>query len=416
MSNDYLCMMLRLLTYLSLTIILGSVASCSRQNKETNKETNPDSYSTRQNNHLISIDKKTTFDLNYNNSSVDTSFIYSAKVSNNVGNRVSYSISEIASLSTNVPRKTFPVNITYINNDYYVANSPTILKVVFDNDIFNNTDYYYTNGVQIELVIPLAKRSSLSNLLIGLRGSQIDLYGFSIKQNIYTPTNPDIEEISLDDRPFSAFLTIGQFRESYNLKKNISIKSSVNFGVIGPASMGGIVQSSIHNIEPIGWDNQIKNNIVIDYSLKLEKGVVSTPHIELNVTAGGNFGTVFNKIASGLYFRAGSFVPVFKGLATNIYRSSLRQPVKSPFQYWFFLSAETNLVLYDATLQGGIFNTNNPYTVQTSNINRLVANVSVGFAVYYKKAGIELQNFYLSPEFKNGYDFRWGRIKFIYQF
>jgi len=31
-------------------------------------------------------------------------------------------------------------------------------------------------------------------------------------------------------------------------------------------------------------------------------------------------------------------------------------------------------------------------------------------SMYYKKVGIELQNFYLSPEFKNAYDFRWGRI------
>lgn len=408
--------MSRLQTYLQLLAILIITASCSHQNQEDNKDTYPDSYSIRQNNHIINIDKKTAFSLNNNNASIDTSTIYSAKISYNVGNRVTQSINEIALLTTDVPRKKNPFNVTYINDHHYIENSPTILKVVFDNDIFNNTDYYYTNGVNIELVTPLANRSPLAGLLVGLRGSQINLYGFSITQNIYTPTNPDIDEISIGDRPFSAFLTLGQFKESYNLQKNISIKSSINFGVIGPASMGGVVQSSIHNIEPAGWDNQIKNSLIIDYSIKLDKGIISTPHLEINVTAGGNLGTVFNKIAGGLYFRAGSFIPVFRGLATNTNRNLHSQTERNPFQYWFFLSTETNLVFYDATLQGGIFNTKNPYTIQSSDINRIVTNVSVGFAVYYKKAGIELQNFYLSPEFKNGYDFRWGRIKFIYQF
>ena len=416
MSNNYLCIMLRLLTYLQLLAIILITVSCSQLNNEVNKGKSPDSTSTRPNDHMISLDNRSTLTLNHVSPNYDTSFLYSANVRNNVGNRINKSISEIALQTADVPQNDYPFTISSTNNDYFIEKSPTILNVVFDNDIFNNTDYYYTNGVNIELVTPLAKRSPLTSLLLGLRDSQINLIGFSIKQNIYTPTNPDIEEISIDDRPFSAFLTLGQFRESYNLQKNIYIKSSINFGVIGPASMGGVVQSSIHNIEPVGWDNQIKNNIIIDYSLKLEKGVISNPHFEFNITAGGNLGTVFNKISSGLYFRTGSFIPVFRGLATNIYTDSPNQSRINPFQYWFFVSAETNLVLYDATLQGGIFNTKNPYTIQSSEINRIVANVSVGFAIYYKKVGIELQNFYLSPEFKNGYDFRWGRIKFIYQF
>lgn len=408
--------MLRLLTYLQLLAILILSVSCSQLNHEANKDSSADSDLSKSNYQVASLDKRNTFSLNYRSSGFDTSFLYSAKISNDVGSRVHKSINEIALQKADVPQNDPPFNITYHHNDYFIESSPTILKIVFDNDIFNNTDYYYTNGVKIELVTPLAKRSPLTNLLIGFRDSQINFFGFSIKQNIYTPTNPDIEEISFDDRPFSAFLTLGQFRESYNLHKNISLKSNINFGVIGPASMGGIVQSSIHNIEPVGWDNQIRNNIIIDYSLKLEKGIISTPHLEINVTTGGNVGTVFNKIFGGLYIRTGSFIPVFRGLATNTYSDSRKQTSVNPFQYWFFLNAETNFVLYDATLQGGIFNTENPYTIQSSDINRLVANVSIGLAVYYKKVGFELQNFYLSPEFKNGYDFRWGRIKFIYQF
>lgn len=405
--------MLRLLIYLSITVIIIITASCSQQHKGTNnKETNTDSYYKRQSNRVSIIDQKKANSLTHTNSTSDTSLLYQAKLTTNVGNLVNHSMNEIVPLTTNVPQKKSHFNITDIGDFQHIDKLPTLISIVFDNDIFDNTDYYYTNGVNIRLITPLAKQSPLSGLLVGLSKSQINLYGFSIKQNIYTPVNPDIAEISAGDRPFSAFLTMGQFRESYKLQKNISVKSSINFGVLGPASMGSMVQSSIHNIEPIGWNNQIQNNIVFDYSLKLEKGIISTPHFELNVTAGGNLGTLFNKLNSGLYFRTGSFIPVFRGPAT-IFGPTTK---KSTLQYWFFVSGETNMVFYDATLQGGIFNKSNPYIIQSEDINRFVVNISVGFAMYYKKVGIELQNFYLSPEFKNAYDFRWGRIKLIFQF
>ncbi len=241
--------------------------------------------------------------------------------------------------------------------------------------------------------------------------SQINLFGFSLTQNIYTPTNPDIIDISFGDRPFSAFLTLGQFRNSYNLSKKISIKSSVNFGVLGPASMGGFVQSSIHNIEPIGWANQIHNNIIIDYRLNIEKSIISSPHAELNVTAGGNVGTIFDKINGGLFFRTGSFLPVYRGTIN----SNISKTGRNKLQYWFFVHGETNIVFYDATLQGGIFNSNNPYVIQSKDINRMVMSLSAGIALYYKAFGLELQDFYLSPEFKGAWDFRWGRIKLSFQ-
>lgn len=398
--------MLRFLAYTSFFFSFLFITSCDQQNLKSDKKVNRTNYYNRLNNNIDIIKDKDTDKITYTDSSPDTSLLYKSKISHNVGELVNHSISEIDLLTTKIPQEIINFNITNQNEIYNHQKNITTFDVTFDNDIFNNTDYYYTNGVKIDLVATIAMQSPLSKLLIGLPESNINLYGFSINQNIYTPVNPDIVEVSIGDRPFSAFLTIGQFRESYNVKKNLSIKSSVNFGVLGPASMGGLVQSSIHNIEPLGWENQIKNTFVFDYSVKLQKGIISTPKVELNITAGGNIGTIFNKINTGLYFRTGSFIPVLKGIKTN----------NNAFQYWFFVTGETNLVFYDATLQGGLFKKNNNiYTIQKSDLNRFVIKLSVGLAVYYKKIGVELQNFYLSPEFKNAYDFRWGRIKLVFQ-
>lgn len=380
--------------------------SCQYNGDQETKTVSSHKDNSRKQLHQNRINNKTA-----NNIAEDSlpNAIYHSKISKNIGELVDMGIDEISprnkvNLATNSESpKYIPTNQAIIST---TEKPLRFLKVTFDNDIFNNTDYYYTNGVNIELFNSLAEQSPLSKLLVGLKSNNYNLYGFSLIQNIYTPTNPDLPEISEGDRPFSAFLTIGQVRESYNLKKKLSLVSKFNIGVLGPASLGGVVQSSIHNIEPVGWNNQINNNLVIDYSAKIEKGIISNPNLEINITASGNIGTVFNKIAGGLYLRAGSFLPVYRG---NISDN------KHTFQYWFFVEGKTNLVFYDATLQGGFLGGNDLYTLNSSNINRLVINASIGFAAYYKSVGLEFQNFYISPEFKNAYDFRWGRIKLIFK-
>lgn len=338
----------------------------------------------------------------------DTSTIYTSIKRQNIGQIVKEDLKQIAGRNTSSINK----DITKSNIALPFYNEPNnnnplrLISVVFDNDIFNNTDYYYTNGVKISFISPSASNTPLNRILIGKKNADIDLYGFILKQNIYTPTNPDIEDISFGDRPFSAFLTIGQIRNSYDISNRLAIKSNINVGVLGPASLGGAVQSSIHNIEPIGWNNQIQNNIVVDYAVEIEKGIISNNNLELNLIAGANIGTLFNNAYGGAYFRFGNFTPVYRNILP-----AKSNDKRSKFQYWFFISGSTTIVGYDATLQGGLFNRKSQYTLGNNEINRLVARASAGLAIYYKSIGVELQNHYLSPEFKNAYDFRWGRIK-----
>jgi lipid A 3-O-deacylase len=294
-----------------------------------------------------------------------------------------------------------------IKPQFSMAKEPWILTVIFDNDIFDNTDYYYTNGARIELVTPFADNSPVNKILPGAGNSCINFSGFSIQQNIYTPINPDVDEIQYNDRPFSAFLTIGQFRESVNIQKKINLKSEVSVGIVGPASMGGTVQSSIHDIEPVGWENQVKNDFVLNYAIHFEKGLISNHNIEVNATANGNAGTLFDKAGAGFYLRAGSFMPVYRGPLSAISGKKTKQPL----QYWFFVRGNVDAVFYDATLQGGLLNNENPYAIGQNAMNRFVYKGSAGVAFYYKQVGIELENFYLSPEFEGARHFMYGRIK-----
>jgi len=327
-------------------------------------------------------------------------------------NRVSQHLStlspqNISDLENNFGTNTLKKGAPTIDNN---SEEPklTLLRVVFENDIFDNTDYYYTNGMRVELVADFIAEAPTSKILPALNNSDNDYQGFSMVQNIYTPVNPDTKQINRSDRPFSAYLTIGHFRNSYNLQKGLSMKSEFSVGVLGPASLGGRVQSSIHEIEPVGWENQIENDVVMDYSFMMEKTFLRKKHLEASAIAGARAGTVYNNISGGFSVRTGFFLPVLDNQLPGLLKISSKK-----LKFWFFARAGLKFVVYDATLQGGLLNNSSFYVLKAEDLNRIVISASAGIAIYHKNVGIELENFYLSPEFKGAYDFRYGRINFI---
>jgi hypothetical protein len=286
------------------------------------------------------------------------------------------------------------------------------LSITLDNDIFDNRDYYYTNGLRIELVAPFMEHSPFRYLLPGSKGADIDQHGLSIAQNIYTPTNPDTTIILADDHPFSSYLVAGQFRDNYNLKRKLRIRTEFRIGVLGPNSMGQQVQTSIHEIKPVGWQNQVSNDIVIDYGILVEKGIINSPHFELNMMGAANIGTLYNKAGGGLNLRIGNFMPVFRG-PFSIFEN------KNPggrVQYWVFARSQVDVIAYDATLQGGIFSGNNIYVIEQQDLSRYVFKASVGFAFYYNNIGLEYEHYYETPRFLNAYHFGWGSLKAVLAF
>lgn len=289
--------------------------------------------------------------------------------------------------------------------------SPGYFRVIFDNDIFDNTDYYYTNGVRFEYVSALLNKFSLGKLLPSLNKADIDVQGLSLVQNIYTPVNPDTRNINKNDRPFSAYLTLGLFHKSINIEKGLKVSSEFLFGIMGPASLGGFVQSGIHDIEPVGWENQINNDIYLNYSIRVDKLVLGIKNFELKTNANAKIGTIYNNIGAGLNLRFGKFNRFVEN--DILY---LENTKKHRLNYWIFTRLQGNLIAYNATLQGGLFNDSNRYVVDNNLINTFVFKASAGIAIYYKSFGLELENFYLSPEFKGAYDFRYGRLNLIFGF
>jgi len=340
-------------------------------------------------------------------------FHYETNVRQTIGEFVAEPMSSIVPKSMALEQQ---ADAGYLHDVQSLVTSPVIapftLRIIFDNDIFDNTDYYYTNGARIELVFPFADYSPVNKILAGSKKADIGFSGFSITQNLYTPINPEATGIEYGDRPFSGYLTLGQFRESYLSRQRLYVKSAIDLGVLGPASLGGSVQSSVHYLEPTGWAYQIQNSFIINYYFHIEKGLYSSPNLEVNVLGEANAGTLYDKIGGGISFRAGSFIQVYKGPLT----ACCENTKKRAWQYWFFMSGITDIVGWDATLQGGFFDQKSPYVLAGNEISRVVFRASAGVAVYYHRFGLELENFYLTPEFERGRSFKYGRIKLVANF
>lgn len=306
-----------------------------------------------------------------------------------------------------------------IEDDVFYAMAYTstnrYISVSFDNDIFNNTDYYYTNGINITYIAPIFASSPLSYSMLPYKKYSMNYHGMSFVQNMYTPTNPDTTTILVGDRPFAAYLYLGHFKNTLSSRKRYRQYSELQIGLIGPGSLGGFVQAQIHDIEPVGWENQIQNDMVLNYTVEVEKGLYNPGPFDLNIFGRGQIGTLYDNLGTGVRVRLGRFNPYFE-MPWLAGKNSIEGTDGHNWQYGIFASAMAQVIFYNATLQGGLFNSNNNYTIPAEDLERIVLQASAGIYIAYQQFGLTYEQFYVSPEFKEAYDFRWGHLNLTYCF
>ncbi|MBL0327902.1 MAG: lipid A deacylase LpxR family protein [Bacteroidetes bacterium] len=285
----------------------------------------------------------------------------------------------------------------------------------YENDFFASTDRYYTQGVYLEFFLPVFKKTLLAKTLISLnpRGRRtgkrvVDYYGMSLERQGFTPRSIRHEGIFYGERPFAAVAYVTHSLISIDMERRIRLTSRINLGFMGPNLRGAQEQKGIHyalnNIQPLGWENQIENDYVLNYDVFLEKGLINGKHIELTGIAEARIGTLYDDFALGTMIRVGWMQPYFNNLGTT------RQKNVRKFQCYLYAKGKLKAVAYNATMQGGMINRNSIYTIPPSDIERIVGLGYVGVVVAYKRLGLEYSRAIVSPEFKNGLVHEWGRI------
>lgn len=294
---------------------------------------------------------------------------------------------------------------------YITLNREVLLKINFDNDILNNTDRFYTNGIRIEIISPALRVFPLNFSMLPYWGSGTNYYGIAVVQNMYTPSTTKVGGILYGDRPYAAYLYLGNYKITLDPEKKFSQTSELDLGIIGPYSFGGFIQKAFHtsvptNVEPLGWVYQVQNDLVLNYNLCFEKGFISNRNFELNIYTNPSLGTLYTNIKGGIRLRGGIMNPYFINLGISKARYNRQLGLKNT-QLFLSVNLEGKVIGYDATLQGGLFNQSSVYKINGASISRFAFEGNVGLTLTHGGLRLEVGQYLLSPEFHNGWWHHW---------
>ena len=290
-----------------------------------------------------------------------------------------------------------------------ISSADRILAGTFANDATFRTDYYFTQGMSVNLVHPALGKSSVNKLLLGSKRGGLNYYGFKIRYDGFTPLQISDPEIRYGDRPYAAYIYATQYRIKQDAAKKQRLTSGLDLGFIGPKAGAGKFQTKVHEWldapAPQGWKYQVNTNLVLGYQALYEKELLHVAKVaELVGVAEGSLSTLYTYAQSGFLLRSGKMNGYFQnlGITSRQNRVDLQK-----FQFYAQGRFTGRLVGYNATLQGGVLHQNNSYTLKAKEIKRTVSQRSAGLVGAYKGISFESSVVWLTPEFKNGRSHKW---------
>jgi len=282
--------------------------------------------------------------------------------------------------------------------------SDSYFRLLYDNDFFTATDYYYTQGYTIELVSPMLRYNPINKILAGLPDSETR-FGLAFEQTGFTPTDITDDKIRYNDRPFAATIALKSFKLVTDILNKSRLGSSITIGMIGPAALGDEIQTGIHKwIDddiPRGWQYQVKNDLILDYEIDYEKQLLRlTNYFAVSNYTKLRLGTLNTKASAGFTVTAGIINAPFTS-----YKN------KNTFQVYVYGQPVASVIGYDAALQGGLFNKKSPYTISGNDMERFTLATHFGLVIQYRSLFFEYSQSLLTREFKSGKPHAWGGFK-----
>jgi lipid A 3-O-deacylase len=284
-------------------------------------------------------------------------------------------------------------------------NSDQYFRFHYENDFFTSTDYYYSQGINVEIGLPGLKKNPLNVLLPKLKYSN-KTHGLAMEHSVFTPLSIRKLDISYKDRPFAAYFILKSFLITTDTLHQQRLGSTISIGILGPSAFGGGMQRNIHkwldNIEPLGWEHQINNEAIVNYELSFEKQLYRLKdNFLLNSIVVIQTGTLMSNVQAGGTIMIGKFNSPF---------SSFDQEQERKHQVYFYAQPFLKLVGHNVTLNGGWFNRTSPYTITSRDIERIVFLSNFGIVFRFHKTYFEYSQSVLSKEFGNGKSHRYGGI------
>ena len=276
----------------------------------------------------------------------------------------------------------------------------------YSNDFFNASDKYYTQGINPTVVLPAFRKLPLMKLLPRLSNA-VTQYGLTGVQDCFTPSSIRNDTVLKGDRPYAATMYLGHFTLSNREEKKQRLTSEIDLGVIGPCAVCEQEQKGIHrmllNIQPLGWEYQISNDVLLNYRMRYEQGLFSGKIIDLTGLAEFNAGTIYDNASIGTNLRIGRMQSYFANTRSK------------KFQFYAFAQGWVKVVGYNGTMQGGMF-TKSVNILSYNDLEPVVLKGSMGVCLSFKKIHIEYCRTFITQEIINWQDHGWGHINITVYF
>lgn len=284
-----------------------------------------------------------------------------------------------------------------------------------DNDSYlgQGSDRYYTNGLFINF------RSALDQQKLK-DGLEKKTYEISLGQKMYNPYSGYAPDPARQDRPFAGYL-YAEGDMSWFYSNESIIKTTVQLGTTGKNSLAEAGQKLLHRTfgfyETGGWDYQIKNEITLNLAAQYTRLLarIADNAVEFSFEGYANVGTTFNGAGAGLLFRTGSLNQLFNSAYTNaVIGNNAKTKALVKREIFFYAKPQLNVVAYDATIQGSLFNNDSPVTF---NQKPVVFAQQLGLNYSSERFTIDYGVLFKTKEIKSSARaHQWGSISLFYRF
>lgn len=296
-----------------------------------------------------------------------------------------------------IPKKALSIILIFFVTFVFAQSRTQEIGLVTDNDLYTSSknDKYYTNG--LELFYRFLSENKNEKV-------KKKITEFRLGQYIYNPHTINADDIALNDRPFAGYLFAGVGRNTFYQNESV-LKVDFQLGFIGKNSFGQEMQEQFHKFFKYravhGWQHQIQNALAIQahllYSTKLFPKA-NYDYIDFNFQSEANLGTIFTGVKAGWMTRIGfkKLVPIYD---SNLHGASMNaNPALKQSEFYFYAIPSINCQVYDATIQGSLFNDNSPVTY---NLIPLRFNAEAGLKYRKNSLNLSYAFVYRSKELKH---------------
>lgn len=312
--------------------------------------------------------------------------------------------------------------------------------LLFENDLFADTDRDYTNGIKMSWISPdlsrfrdseelpdWAKRMARKLPFSQEEGLQRNIV-FSIGQKMFTPLDTSNPDLIKTDRPYGGWLygAAAFHNKDYRHLDTFELQA----GVVGPLSFAEETQNLIHDVRGIdearGWDNQLDNEPGLAFIYEHKDRVIPASPRGLDFDAithyGAAVGNVFTYANAGLEMRFGWNLPTDFGSSLIRPGGDNNAPTDSMdpryrktgpgFSLHGFAAVSGRLVLRDIFLDGNTFSDSHDVDKKL-----LVGDVLLGVSLVVDRYKLSYAQVFRSREFdqqSSGHNFGSISLSFTY--